>query len=140
MVNLKATSEDLEELNQMFLKLDTSKDGLLSLEEISVGLEQVYGKLKGNAAEYAEIMKNLDKDGNGFIDYNEYITAAIDKAAMLNKDNLKAAFDLLDTDNSGMITIDELKAAFDSHGDHDESLWREIMNEVDKNKDGQISF
>lgn len=38
-VNLKATTDDLEELNQMFLKLDTSKDGQLSLEEISVGLE-----------------------------------------------------------------------------------------------------
>lgn len=84
--------------------------------------------MKSNAAEYAEIMKSLDRDGNGFIDYNEYITAAIDKAAMLNKDNLKAAFELLDTDNSGMITIDELKNAFDSHGEKDESLWAEILS------------
>lgn len=123
MVNLKATSEDLEELKQMFLKLDTSKDGQLSLEEISNGLEQVFGSLKSNAKEYKDIMKSLDRDGNGYIDYNEYITAAIDKAAMLSKDNLKAAFELLDTDNSGVITIDELKGAFDTHGDHDEGLW-----------------
>ena len=77
----------------------------------------------------------MDKDGNGVIDYTEFITAAIDKATILNKENLRAAFELLDTDNSGMITIDELKAVFDTHGDKDEHLWVEIMQEVDKNRD-----
>lgn len=41
-------------------------------------------------------MKSLDLDGNGVIDFTEFITAAIDKVAMLNKDNLKAAFALID--------------------------------------------
>ena len=40
-----------------------------------------------------------------------------------------------------MITIDELKAVFDSSGEtKEESLWLEIMSEVDKNNDNQISF
>jgi Ca2+-binding EF-hand superfamily protein len=30
MINLKSTSKELEELNKMFLLLDTSKDGILS--------------------------------------------------------------------------------------------------------------
>jgi calcium-dependent protein kinase len=76
-------------------------------------------------------MKSLDKDGNGFIDYTEFITAAIDKAAFLNRDNLRAAFQVIDTDNSGNITIDELKAVFDTHGDKDARLWQDIMSEVD---------
>lgn len=46
------------------------------------------------------------------------------------------AFKLLDTDNSGLITVDELKAAFDAHGDKDEAIWMEIINQVDKNGDG----
>ena len=37
-------------------------------------------------------MQSLDKDGNGFVDYTEFITAAIDKVAFLNKENLRAAF------------------------------------------------
>lgn len=40
-----------------------------------------------------------------------------------------------------MISVDELKAVFDTHGNKkDENLWREIMAEVDKNNDNQISF
>ena len=40
-----------------------------------------------------------------------------------------------------MITVDELKAVFDSTGDSkDEGLWEEIMREVDKNNDNEISF
>jgi Ca2+-binding EF-hand superfamily protein len=31
---LKSTSAELEELKQMFIKLDTSKDGVLSIEEV----------------------------------------------------------------------------------------------------------
>jgi Ca2+-binding EF-hand superfamily protein len=81
-------------------------------------------------------MQAMDKDRNGVIDYTEFITAAIDKVAVLNKKNLISAFQLIDTDNSGMITIDELKAVFDSSGDKkDESLWEEIMKEVDTNND-----
>jgi Ca2+-binding EF-hand superfamily protein len=41
-------------------------------------------------------MEALDKDGNGVIDYQEFITAAIDKAALLNKKNLISAFQLID--------------------------------------------
>ena len=39
MVNLKASSEDIDHLKEMFLKLDTSRDGKLSIEEISEGME-----------------------------------------------------------------------------------------------------
>lgn len=41
-------------------------------------------------------MKSLDKDGNGYIDYTEFITAAIDKVAFLNREKLKEAFQILD--------------------------------------------
>lgn len=103
-------------------------------------MERVFGSLKGSAKEHLELIKALDKDGNGLIDYSEFITAAIDKAHLLSKDNLKAAFNMLDRDGGGTITVDELKAAFDSHGDKDDKLWKEIMDEVDTNHDNQISF
>ena len=80
----------------MFLKLDTSRDGKLSVEEIRDGMDSVLGIFKGNKHEYQSLMNSLDKDGNGVIDYQEFITAAIDKVALLNRQNLMAAFKLLD--------------------------------------------
>jgi calcium-dependent protein kinase len=53
-------------------------------------------------------MMELDVNKDGVIDYTEFITAAIDKVAILNKQNLLSCFRLIDRDNSGMITIDEL--------------------------------
>jgi calcium-dependent protein kinase len=86
-------------------------------------------------------MNSLDRDGNGVIDYTEFITAAIEKSTMLNKQNLISAFKMIDQDNSGLITVDELKAVFDNHGDKkDQKLWEDIMREVDSNKDNNISF
>lgn len=93
------------------------------------------GHIKGNRKDYEDLMKNLDKNGDGVIDYSEFITAAIDKTTIINKENLCSAFKLMDTDESGMITVDELKAVFDSHGGKDNKLWEEIMKEVDKNRD-----
>ena len=77
-------------------------------------MNKIEGPFKFNQREYMSLMTSLDKDGNGVIDYQEFITAAIDKVNLLNKKNLISAFQLLDLDNSGMITIDELKAAFDT--------------------------
>ena len=52
-----------------------------------------------------------------------------------------SAFKMIDKDGSGMISVDELKQAFDSTGDKkEEKLWLQIMEEVDKNKDGEISL
>jgi len=143
MVGFKASSEELEKLKQLFLSLDTSKDGTLSVEELKEGMERIEKQLGGShkVTEYQDLMASLDKDGNGVIDYAEFLTGAIDKASLLSKQNLLDAFKLLDSDNSGMISVDELKQAFDTHGDKkDEALWLEIMREVDKNGDNEISF
>ena len=72
-------------------------------------------------------MRDLDKNGDGTIDYQEFVTAAIDKVTALNKNNLVAAFKMIDQDGSGTITRDELQSAFDAHGEKDQELWEEII-------------
>ena len=54
-------------------------------------------------------MDSIDEDGNGQIDFDEFITAAINKSTILTIENLKIAFVLMDKDNSGTISKDELK-------------------------------
>lgn len=86
------------------------------------------------------MLKACDENGDGKIDYSEFIGAAYNKQLLLSSHNLRAAFDMLDTDGSGGITKEELKQAF---GGADvsakgEQIWDQIIDEVDKNKDGVI--
>ena len=53
----------------MFTLLDTSKDGLLSIDEIKKGLDTVLGQLKGDGKNYKELVLAMDRDGDGVIDY-----------------------------------------------------------------------
>jgi calcium-dependent protein kinase len=68
-VGLKSTSQELDELNRMFVMLDTSKDGILSIDEIKEGLDKVLGQIGGNKHNYKDLILALDQDGNGVIDY-----------------------------------------------------------------------
>jgi calcium-dependent protein kinase len=54
--------------------------------------------------EWEEIIDQVgfDKDG---IDYQEFLTAAVDKRKIVNKENIKMAFDMFDIDGDGEIDI-----------------------------------
>ena len=48
---------------------------------------------------------------------------------------------LLAKDGSGSITVQELKTAFETEGSKkSQSLWDEVILQVDQNSDGNISF
>jgi len=123
----------------MFKQLDTSQDGILSRDEIEGGLDILVGKI-GNL-DYEDLLLSMDRNGDGQVDYHEFITAAVDKITLLNENSLVQAFRVIDADSSGMITMDELKSAFENSAEKkDEQLWVDIMKEVDTDNDGQISL
>lgn len=95
----------MDELRKIFMMIDKSNDGMITVDEIREALIVVMGKVKGNKREFEEIMIALDKDCNGVIDYSEFLTAAINKHRLLSSENLRSAFLLMDTDKSGAITI-----------------------------------
>jgi calcium-dependent protein kinase len=43
-----------------------------------------------------KIMNNIDNNGNGKIDFSEFILASIDKNSFLTSEKIKKAFDILD--------------------------------------------
>jgi len=57
------------------------------------------------------------------------------------KEEIKDAFDSIDTDGSGKLDISELKVALDALGfDSRRDETNRIIDDMDKNKDGKISF
>lgn len=92
-------------------------------------------------------MDSMDRDGDGKVTWDEFVTAAINKIALLNDRNIKAAFNVLDTDGNGRITKKELKDKFPSakedpeyNQDKDEQMWDDIMKQVDQDDCGDITW
>ncbi len=86
-------------------------------------------------------MTSVDMDGNGTIDYNEFITSAINKEKVLSKQNLELAFKTFDKDKSGKISIEEIGQIFNqTRAGVDKAVFEGMIKDADKNGDGEISF
>ena len=76
-------------------------------------------------------MWQADADGNGTIDYEEFITATMHMNRMDRDEHLYTAFQYFDKDNSGYITMEELEQALREKGLLDGRDIKEIVAEVD---------
>jgi len=126
---LKVQSSELTNLKRMFFRLDSSQDGFLSVEELQEGMSQVLGTMKADLQDWNELVSQLDTNQDGKIDYQEFITAAINRARLLSSANLRIAFNIFDKDGNGEISIDELRQVFagalsqTALEESDEQLW-----------------
>jgi len=66
----------------------------------------------GKKVNWNEILKTLDTDNDGKLDYNEFLQAATNKITLLNDENLKKAFTILDSNGDGRLCRHELQATF----------------------------
>jgi len=76
---MMAQSHDLDELRETFLQLDSNKDGFLTKEELQNGMDLVLTTFKATIVDWQEILDSVDINGDNKIDYQEFITAAINK-------------------------------------------------------------
>ena len=60
-------------------------------------------------SKWADLLKKIDLDGNGSIDYEEWITATIDHQKVLTTENIAKAFKLLGGDSKGYIDVSAFK-------------------------------
>ena len=131
---------------KLFNKIDTNGDGKIVKEELYNGL-QSFLKLEGDSLkkEVDEIFNNIDTDHNGYIEYEEFIRAAIDKEYFLNNNFLKFAFNYFDQDRSGNITLEEVtKLFYQNDSNKKNSIAQEQLKQsfksIDINGDGSLSF
>ncbi|CAG9313838.1 CDPK1_15 [Blepharisma stoltei] len=131
------TYKETQSLAKSFKQLDVNNDGRLSKDEVINGFSQIEIKIP---IQIDELMERCDIDGNGFIDYNEFITVTLNWEQSLSKQRLLAAFESYDKDHSGKITVNELKWLLDDGDEDTDYIWKEILEEVDLNGDGEIDF
>ena len=127
---------------KLFNQIDLNGDGKITEHELYKGL---CTKIKSDTLEeeVRNIYQKLDMDDDGYIEYEEFVRAAVSKEKFMGDNVLKFAFRFFDKDNSGKIDFEEIEKVFKksvTDKDHVEEALNKIIYEADLNRDGKISF
>ncbi|CAG9332573.1 unnamed protein product [Blepharisma stoltei] len=131
-----STNAEIAQLRSIFQSLDENGDGKLSEEELKKGFKKVHQVIK---MDLHELMAKCDLDNNGYIEYTEFLTAAMDWRKSLNKEKLYNVFKIYDNDNNGKISLDDLKESLGGN-ERNHYDFIKILKEADINGDGEIDF
>lgn len=138
---------EAQDLHDQFAAMDVDNDGKLTVEELQKGLARVGSSVDGfaipeNVGE--ELLRALDADGDGTLDYNEFAAAAahLHSVQLVRGDmtrwreRMRTAFDKLDVNHDGFLDVHELGQLLNGTVDDLQAA----LQEVDSNGDNLIDF
>ncbi|GJZ63211.1 putative reverse transcriptase domain-containing protein [Tanacetum coccineum] len=137
------------QLKQVFKFFDIDGDGKISQLELTNVL-LTFGQEKSMATIEAQgILKEVDFNGDGFIDLDEFMTIMDGSKPVFasskednGDDELRNAFMVFDSDKNGLISAKELQSVLTSLGCSNSKLGqcRKMIKGVDKDGDGFVDF
>lgn len=133
------SEEKLMEYRTAFEVFDKDNDGMITTKELG----SVIRNLGQNPTERQlnEMIREVDADGSGTIDFKEFIGLIIRKMKEPELDEeMKEAFAVFDKDGNKVITSHEMRAVFSNIKDIPEEDVEEMIKEADIDGDGQIDY
>ena len=93
-------------------------------------------------SELRDMINEVDADGNGTIDFSEFLTMMARKMKDTDsEEEIKEAFKVFDKDNNGFISAEELMTVMASLGEKlTKSEIDEMIREADTDGDGQVNY
>ena len=132
---------------KLFNQIDKNGDGKISKDELFNGLQPYKKDVSDDELrkQVDIIFNNIDSDHNGYLEYEEFVRAAIDKDHFLSVNFLQFAFNYFDKDHDGEITLEEVKNKFflsdkNRNSAKAQEQLQKSFNEIDINGDGKLSF
>mmetsp|Transcript_31631 Transcript_31631/g.51384 ORF Transcript_31631/g.51384 Transcript_31631/m.51384 type:complete len:251 (+) Transcript_31631:76-828(+) len=131
------SEEQVKEYKEAWKLFDLDGDGSISRDELRKLMKstgQVYTE-----EELTRIIEEADEDGNGEIDFNEFLS--IMTAPTSIKDEIKATFDIFDQSRRGFFDFVDIKKVMHSIGENlsDEEATT-MFREADVDKDGRVTL
>jgi calmodulin len=131
----------LAEYKETFALFDKDGDGCITVKELGTVMKSL--GLNPTDEELADLVRDIDTDGNGQIEFKEFLSLMVNKIGgdAASEDEIKQAFQLFDNDGNGYISTSELRQVMATLGENptDQEV-AELMQEADENGDGQIDF
>ncbi|KAE8712312.1 Calcium-dependent protein kinase 14 [Hibiscus syriacus] len=133
-------NEQIDLIIEMFNAMDTDANGHLSFEELRDGLQKIGHSVGEHDGKM--LMEAADIDGSGSLSCEEFVIMVVHLKRTGNDEHLTQAFHHFDKNQSGYIDFEELREALlkDDPGSNSEQFIKDIMQDVDKDKDGRISY
>ncbi|XP_052173849.1 calcium-dependent protein kinase 8-like [Diospyros lotus] len=131
--------EEVAGLKQGFQLMDTSNRGKINIDELRAGVLKLGHQVPESDLQILMEAGDVDKDGH--LNYGEFVAISVHLRKMGTDDHLHKAFDFFDQNQTGFIEIEELRDALaDEVETNNEEVINAIMQDVDTDKDGRISY
>ena len=125
---------------KLFRYFNKSGNCKLTKEELMNGLYDYRDKNEVNKV-VDHLFTLLDGDNNGYIEYEEFLRACIDRKIILTSTYLKYAFKFLDKEKTGTLNTQKIIKAFVlTPNKLLEAVFNNTLNSVDHDSDGIINF
>lgn len=131
-----AKKDEIFLLRKSFRQIDINNDGRISKEELLLSYQKCGVSL--NSQQLDNILIQIDNDHSGYVEYEEFIKATVNKKNLFTERNLKHAFNLFDHDKNGTISLEEIKSLLECN--LPDEVGRELLREINKKEDEEINF
>ena len=140
LVHNMPTLDKSNNILKLYRFFNKSGDCKLSKDELIEGLCLYMNKLE-IIKKVDMLFRLLDSDNNGYIEYEEFLRACVDKNEILTNSNLKYAFKFLDQKGKGKLSAKEIVFAFfNKENQLFEIALSKDINDEDGDGDGEINF
>ncbi|XP_072013440.1 calmodulin-like [Amphiura filiformis] len=132
--------EQIADFQEAFSLFDKDGDGIITTKELGTVMRSL-GQ-NPTESELQELIDEVDADGNGTIDFAEFLTMMAKQMNELDQEEeIRNAFKVFDKDGNGFISATELRHVMTNLGEKltDEEV-DEMIAEADIDGDGQVNY